>query len=167
MGWLVKIGWDILGNKASLVFVGIMLVSLSTMAYNWKKNYDAKIVERTNAVHVRAELERESEAREIYQNEVSKMMDNKLKDEKAMAALKVYTDSQKALINEALKQLDQTAGGNCVIAANRQRLLFLTIKELETSADIPTDCEGTPSGCAVIRLRNAIHGKPEGINSVR
>jgi len=148
MGWLLKTGASIFGGGPSMIFAGIMLVSLLTLGYNWKQSYDGKITARANAIHTQAELERATQARDIYSQEVSKMMDNRKKDEQAIAQLKTFSETQEALINEALKELDKTGGSwaNSPAPTNRQRMLFLTFEELEASTNLPADGEGTPTG---------------------
>lgn len=160
MGFLAKIALDVFGNKASLIFAGIVVAALSTMAYNWKQNYDEKIAERVENKYTAAELAREREARKIYQDAVSKSMDNKLKDEKAIARLETYSKTQQALINETINQLNQTGGdwANVKPPSNRQRVLAASLKRLEASrnADISADSTRTSSRRAVDGLRGDI-----------
>jgi len=156
MRWVIKIVLDIFGNKASMIFGVFILGWLITAGYNWKQNYDSKITAQANAVHTAAELERAQQARDIYSQEVSKMMDNRVKDEKAIAALKTFSETQEALINEALKELQKTGGdwAATAVPTNRQRVLFLTIEELEAATDLPTDSEGTPTRRPVAEVQN-------------
>ena len=158
MKWLIKTGLDIFGNKASIIFSIFVFGWLVTAAYNWKQNYDEKIVERTNNVHKAAELERAEQARDIYAASVSKMMDNQAKDQQEMAQLQTYSETQGALINEALNQLNGLDAGDTVMPTNRQRVLAITLQKLQATADadIPADSEGTAPGRAVEELRHLI-----------
>lgn len=156
--WIIAKGLfrSVLGNQASLWVFGALTIWGLTAAYSWKQDYDAKIAAQATAVHTAAELERAQQARDIYSKEVSKMMDNRLKDEKAIAALKTFSETQEALINEALKELDKTGGdwANSPTPTNRQRVLFLTIQELEAASDLPTDGEGTSTGRPTSEMQN-------------
>lgn len=147
---------NVLGNQASLWVFGALFIWGLTAAYNWKQDYDGKITARANAVHTQAELERAQQARDIYSKEVSKMMDNRVKDEKAIAELKTFSESQEALINEALRTLNQTGGNwaTSTVPTNRQRVLSLTIQELEASTDLSTDSEGIATGRTTPKVSN-------------
>jgi len=171
MWFLVKgLFKSVLGNQASLWVFGALFVWGLTAAYNWKQDYDGKITARANAVHTQAELERATQARDIYMKEYDQVRDNQKKDEKAIKVLQQYSDTQQALINEALNQLAKAGGdawANTLPPSNRQRVLALTLQEIESAADIPPKCEGTPTGCIIERLRNSIYERPEGTTTPR
>ena len=170
MSWVIKIILDIFGNKASMIFAIFVLGWLITLAYNWKQDYDAKITARANAIHTAAELERSNQARDIYLEEYDKVRDNQKKDEKAIKALQQYSETQQAVIDEAIKQLGEAGGdawANTKPPSNRQRVLAITLEEIEGASDIPSECEGTPTGCIIERMRNSIYERPEGTTTPR
>lgn len=172
MKWLLKIILDIFGNKASIVFTIMFILPLIGTAI-WKWNAwlderDAKAKAEVVAQQTAEELERAKEAQRIYAEEYSKAMDNRKKDEKAIAELQAQNEVQQALIDETLKQLDNSGGkewANTKPPSNRQRVLFISLEELEAEDfnDLPAECNGTAAGCAVDRLRSTIRKRSENI----
>ena len=158
MGWITKQAVNIFGNQASLYFFGALLAWGAWAGYSWLQKHDAEIEARKDGEIAQAELVRAEQARDIYAESVSKMMDNRKKDEAAIAQLQQFTETQGALVNETLKQLD-TIGGTwaaVVVPANRQRVLAISLKRIEAAANLSDAGDGTAASRAAEGLRDRI-----------
>ena len=155
MKWLIKIAWDIFGNKASMVFALLVVVPAIGTAV-WK--YNAWLDKRDEAVRVQIERDRYKEAAQIYADEYSRRLDLADKDQAAYANLQKQKQALEALADEAVGQLekaDAEGWSNITIPVFHQRVLLEYLKEAGTS-DIQGDCAGTAAGCAADRLREIL-----------
>ena len=165
MGFLFGIVKDIFSNKASIYFVGIVLVWGIAAGYNWLQKHDAEIVAKEEAKQTKIELERQQQVTKIYQDETARLMDNRDADEKAMSQLATHNKALDATLGEALKALngethDKDFPANCGRWANlkppsnRQRVLAITMAQLRETPDLLSECDGDPIRCAVDGLRD-------------
>jgi hypothetical protein len=151
VGWLIKIVLDIFGNKASLVFAGIVIVAIGYWVNSW-------LEERDKAAVAAVERDQYKAATKAYVDAYNQKYELERKDEKAYSNLLRVNQALEAAKEQAIKELNDAkqSDGSCTdtFISNRERRVLL--ESIQIIAHPPDDCDGAATGCIAQRLRDAL-----------